>query len=116
MDGKPRTVIGVMPKGFTLVPWEDGIAFWAANDLTKIPQARWMIAVGKLKPGVSLGAAQAEAASISKQILEARGEKTEKVPARAWSSSTTPSLEGPAMASPSSWAQCASSCSSPVPT
>ena len=82
VDGEPRTVIGVMPKGFTLVPWEDGIDFWAANDLRKIPQARWMLAVGKLKPGVSLGAAQAEATSISRQVLEARGEKTANVGAR----------------------------------
>src|SRR5262245_25738266 len=35
VDGEPRTVIGVMPKGFTLVPWVDRIAFWAANDLSK---------------------------------------------------------------------------------
>ena len=55
VDGEPRTIIGVMPKGFALVPWEDDIAFWAANDLRKIPEARWMIAVGRLKPGVSLG-------------------------------------------------------------
>src|SRR6478672_8545908 len=62
VDGEPRTVIGVMPKGFALVPWEDNIAFWAANDLRRIPEARWMIAVGRLKPGVSLASAEAEAA------------------------------------------------------
>ena len=75
VDGEPRTVIGVMPKGFSLIPWADDIAFWAANDLRKIPQARWMIAVGRLKPGVSVAAAQAEATAISRQVLEARGEK-----------------------------------------
>ena len=69
------SIIGVMPKGFALVPWEDNIAFWAANDLRKIPEARWMIAVGRLKPGVSLAAAQAEATAITRQVLEARGEK-----------------------------------------
>ena len=55
VDGEPRTVIGVMPRGFALVPWEDDVAFWAANDLRRIPEARWMIAVGRLKPGVSVG-------------------------------------------------------------
>ena len=75
VDGEPRTVIGVMPKGFALVPWEDNIAFWAANDLRRIPEARWMIAVGRLKPGVSLASAQAEATIIARQMLEARGEK-----------------------------------------
>jgi putative ABC transport system permease protein len=75
VDGEPRTIIGVMPKGFTLVPWEDNIAFWIANDLRKIPEARWMIAVGRLKPGVSLASAQAEATVITRQVVEARGEK-----------------------------------------
>jgi putative ABC transport system permease protein len=75
VDGEPRTIIGVMPRGFTLVPWEDKIAFWAANDLRKIPEARWMIAVGRLKPGVSIASAQAEATAITRQVLEARGEK-----------------------------------------
>ncbi len=82
VDGEPRTVIGVMPQGFTLVPWEDRIAFWAANDLRRIPQARWMLAVGRLKPGVSLEAAQQEATAVSKQILQARGEKTDSTGAR----------------------------------
>ena len=75
VDGEPRTVIGVMPKGFSLIPWADDIAFWAANDLSRIPEARWMIAVGRLKPGVALGAAEAEATAISRQLIEARGEK-----------------------------------------
>jgi predicted permease len=75
VDGEPRTIIGVMPQGFTLVPWEDRIAFWAANDLRRIPQARWMIAVGRLKSGVTRGAAEAEAAAVTRQVLESRGEK-----------------------------------------
>jgi putative ABC transport system permease protein len=82
VDGEPRTVIGVMPKGFQLVPWADEIAFWAANDLRKIPQARWMTAVGRLKPDVSLAAAEAEAATISRSVLEGRGEKAAGVGAR----------------------------------
>jgi putative ABC transport system permease protein len=82
VDGEPRTVIGVMPQGFALVPWEDRIAFWAANDLRKIPQARWMTAVGRLKPGVSLAAAQEEATAVSRQILRARGDKTDSAEAR----------------------------------
>jgi putative ABC transport system permease protein len=75
VDGEPRSIIGVMPKGFGLVPWEDKIAFWLANDLRKIPEARWMIAVGRLKPGVSLVSAQAEATTIARQVVAARGEK-----------------------------------------
>ncbi len=82
VDGEPRTVIGVMPQGFKLLPWEDDIAFWAANDLSRIPQARWMTAIARLKPGVSVAAAQAEATTLSRQVLEARGEKPGRVGAR----------------------------------
>jgi putative ABC transport system permease protein len=82
VDGESRPVIGVMPKGFALLPWEDDIAFWAANDLRKIPVARWMFAIGRLKPGVSIAAAEAEATSLSRRILEARGEKPGNTAAR----------------------------------
>ena len=75
VDGETRSIIGVMPKDFSLVPWEDKIAFWIANDLRKIPEARWMIAVGRLKPGVSIASAQAEATVITRQMIEGRGEK-----------------------------------------
>jgi putative ABC transport system permease protein len=75
VDGEPRTIIGVMPRDFALVPWEDNIAFWFANDLRRIPEARWMIAVGRLKPGVSFAAAEAEAGAVTRQVLQAHGEK-----------------------------------------
>jgi putative ABC transport system permease protein len=75
VDGEPRTIIGVMPRGFQLLPWESDVAFWTANDLRKIPDAAWMIAVARLKPGVSAETAQAEAAAITRQVLESRGEK-----------------------------------------
>jgi len=74
VDGEPRTVIGVMPPDFSLLPWVEDVAFWAANDLRRIPEARWMIAVGRLKPGVSPGAAQIEATAISRQLVESRGQ------------------------------------------
>jgi putative ABC transport system permease protein len=79
VDGEPRIVIGVMPRGFALTPGVEDIAFWAASDLRKIPYARWMTAVGRLKPGVSPEAAAAEAAAISRQLMEARGEKPGKL-------------------------------------
>jgi putative ABC transport system permease protein len=75
VDGEPRTVIGVMPPGFRLVPWEDDVAFWAANDLRRIPKATWMIAVGRLKPGVTVATAQAESTLIAQKVLESRGQK-----------------------------------------
>jgi putative ABC transport system permease protein len=82
VDGEPRTIIGVMPRTFKLMPWEDDVAFWTANDLRKIPDAAWMIAVGRLKPGVSAASAQTEAAAIMRQVIESRGEKPEGNTAR----------------------------------
>ncbi len=82
VDGEPRTIIGVMPRGFQLMPWEDDVAFWTANDLRKIPDAAWMIAVGRLKPGVSPEAAQAEAAASTRHVVESRGQKPGGMTAR----------------------------------
>ena len=75
VDGEPRSVIGVMPKGFRLLPWADDIAFWAANDLRRIPKATWMIAVGRLKPGVTPQQAETESTVIARSVIESRGEK-----------------------------------------
>jgi hypothetical protein len=82
VDAEPRIVIGVMPRGFALTPGLDHIAFWAATDLRKIPYARWMMAVGRLKPGVSPEAAEAEATAVSRQLVESRGEKPGNLGAR----------------------------------
>jgi putative ABC transport system permease protein len=79
VDGEPRTIIGVMPPDFRIVPWEDQIAFWAANDLSRIPKANWMIAVGRLKPGVTPEAAQAESTVIAQSVLKSRGQKVDTV-------------------------------------
>jgi len=79
VDGEPRIVIGVMPRGFVLTPGLEDVAFWAATDLRKIPYARWMMAVGRLKPGISTEAAAAEAAAISRQLMEAHGDKPGKL-------------------------------------
>jgi putative ABC transport system permease protein len=82
VDAEPRIVIGVMPQDFALTPGLDDIAFWAASDLRKIPHARWMMAIGRLKPGVSPAAAEAEAIAVSRQLIEARGEKPGNLGAR----------------------------------
>jgi putative ABC transport system permease protein len=77
VDGEPRAVIGVMPPGFRILPWEDEIAFWAANDLSRIPKATWMIAVGRLRPGITPEDAQAESTVIARNVLKGRGQKAD---------------------------------------
>ncbi|HEY1763873.1 MAG TPA: ABC transporter permease [Opitutaceae bacterium] len=72
LDARPTTIIGVMPAAF-------GNPFsWGRIDLWK-PQAydaatrqirdnNWMNLIGRLKPGTSLGRAQAEANAIAAQL------------------------------------------------
>ena len=74
VDGDPRTVIGVMPQGFSVFPWVSDPAFWAANDLEEVSEAAWMVPIGRLKPGVSIEAAQAGASAIRQRFLEEMGE------------------------------------------
>jgi predicted permease len=71
-----------MPRGFKLVPWADNIAFWTVNDVSRIPQAAWMASIARLKPGVTVAAAQAEATTIRRQVAESRGEKAAGIGAR----------------------------------
>jgi hypothetical protein len=38
VDGEPRSVIGVMPPGFRLMPWADNIAFWSPTTCAESPR------------------------------------------------------------------------------
>ena len=111
VDGEPRTVIGVMPAGFRLVPWEDDIAFWAANDLSRIPKATWMIAVGRLKPGVTVARGPGRGdRDRRRNVLEARGEKPGGAAARVELAPRRLLRRRRAAGSPSCWARSASCC------
>jgi len=72
MDGQPVTVIGVMPPEF------DNVTYWGHLDLwrplafdgatRRIRDNNWLQAFGRLKPGVTLGQAQAEADAIASRL------------------------------------------------
>jgi putative ABC transport system permease protein len=69
LDGRPTTVVGVMPRGFAYPPGRD---IWSPRIFEGWErQARggefWQV-VGKLKPNVSIGTAQAELDSIAAQL------------------------------------------------
>ena len=69
MEGRPHIVIGVMPSGFRFPA--DDIELWAAikDNMTGMPRnSRFMTAVGRLKPGVTIAAAQAEVDAVSAQL------------------------------------------------
>jgi putative ABC transport system permease protein len=69
MEGRPHIVIGVMPPRFRF-PTDD-IELWAAikDNMTGMPRvSRFMVAVGRLKPHVTLATAQAEIDALSAQL------------------------------------------------
>ncbi len=73
LGNKLYTVIGVMPKGFEFPPVGDGPAVWAPLLPTKdidVRDSRTLTAVGRLKEGVSIGAAQAELSGIQANIAK----------------------------------------------
>lgn len=68
LDGQSYLVIGVMPPGVTLFASQGSLTgkpaqlWWPYGwaDDARTPRGRWMSAIGRLKPGVSLAQAQTE--------------------------------------------------------
>jgi predicted permease len=74
LGDKIYTVIGVMPAGFDFPYVGDGPAVW--SPLVPTPEylerdSRSITAIGRLRPGVSIGAAQAELSGIQNNISSA---------------------------------------------
>jgi predicted permease len=72
MSGVPTTVIGVMPPGFT---FPQKVELWVplvqtAKVMDRMNRDTWM-AIGRLAPGVTMQAAQAEMEIIGKQLAAA---------------------------------------------
>jgi putative ABC transport system permease protein len=70
LNGRPFTVIGVLPAGFRPSPPEIDVDVWANNypDLRDTRSSRYCRALGRLRPGVSLEAARAEMRGISARL------------------------------------------------
>jgi putative ABC transport system permease protein len=72
LDGRPYTVIGVMPPEFKFAPfWATKAELWAPNVLTPRLQNRGgnsLRIFARLKPGVSLAQARAEMATITARL------------------------------------------------
>jgi putative ABC transport system permease protein len=74
VSGRQRTIIGVMPPGFHFI--DNQVKAWMPLALDpavnyRETTGRFLRAVGRLKPGVSLQQAQAELAGIAKQLEKA---------------------------------------------
>jgi putative ABC transport system permease protein len=73
LDGKSRTVIGVMPPNFALPPGDQTEVWMAIGTLADQMQNRAvhrMTAIGRLKSGVTLRQAQTELATIANRIQQ----------------------------------------------
>lgn len=66
IGGRPKIVIGVLPPGFSLFPWDMGTDLWYPYNPGYTPKSRWLTVIGRLKPGVSIAQAQAELNSITR--------------------------------------------------
>jgi putative ABC transport system permease protein len=73
IQGKGATIIGVMPPGFWIFPWNRNTDVWRAFNLssnTLTPRTRWFCAIGLLKPDVSPKQAGAELDTIFQHLVE----------------------------------------------
>ncbi len=70
LNDDPRTIIGVLPANFQFGPSRSG-DFWiplAVRGWRLRRNAHWILGVGRLKPGVTLQQAQAEASGLALQL------------------------------------------------
>ena len=70
MNGKPATIVGIMPAGFT---YPDDTEVWAALPLKPAKEPRdnrYVSVVSRLKPGVSLSQAQTEMDTINQRLAQ----------------------------------------------
>lgn len=71
--GQQSVIVGIVPAAHRLGPLTHGVDFWIPINLTPGSEwvqrkVRWMMAVGRLKDGVTLAGAQAEMRSLAAQL------------------------------------------------
>jgi putative ABC transport system permease protein len=74
LDGKPTTVVGIMPASFEFPPGNPERTLWIPMQLAGAPSlnrsSHWMNVVGRLKPGHTLDSAVADMKPIAARIAE----------------------------------------------
>ena len=74
LDGKPATVIGIMPASFQFPPGSVAVDIWmplqfSPNNL-KQRGSHWMAVLGRLKPGVTIDSAAADMKQIAASLAQ----------------------------------------------
>lgn len=90
-DGRPRTIVGVMPRDFEppRFGWLDAQAFWApfTPNQSNRSWGRFLLVVGRLRPGIEPASARAE-------LLALAARRAAEEPAdRGWSATLVPLTE-----------------------
>jgi putative ABC transport system permease protein len=73
IDGKPHTVVGIMPRGFdypspSVQAWMS-VEWFAQDDVPwEVRRSRWLSGMGRLKPGVTVEAARAELSGLARTL------------------------------------------------
>jgi putative ABC transport system permease protein len=69
--GTPRTIVGVMPPGFSILDTNVDLWFPATFSAdARTPQGRWAMVVARLKDGVTFAQAQADMTRVSAQLTK----------------------------------------------
>jgi putative ABC transport system permease protein len=69
LDGVPHTVVGVMPPGFSVL--DKNVDLWVTIGFSpeaRTPRGRWLMVIGRLRPGVSLGQAQEDMTRVHAEL------------------------------------------------
>src|ERR1700733_14862117 len=71
LDGKPATIVGVLPRGFEFVP-ANSAPLWVpihqTGDLITRRSLHWLTVIGRLAPSATSGQARAELQTINAQL------------------------------------------------
>ena len=79
VDGNVYTVVGVMPPGFWVVPWDNTVDVWLPMDPWRNPNSRWLTPMARLKPGVTLQQAEVEASTITHRVEDSETPATSRL-------------------------------------
>jgi putative ABC transport system permease protein len=69
LDGRPQVVVGVMPRGFSIL--EKNADIWQTIGFrpeARTPRGRWLMVIAKLKPGVTVAQAQEDMTRVHAEL------------------------------------------------